>query len=168
MKHRELVNHIKGSFLKRQFLEAFLVQSAYIESLLKLYADFKFFEVTDGKSLKNKFLETLRGNIDKYSLNELINLLYKSDLISDEQRKLLNSYKDRRNRVLHDLIKEIRKNDFEKELEEICNKGNEVIENDKFKEMADILEEVTEKVMEELKSTNVEISDNNKKSIKNS
>jgi len=37
MKHKELKNHIEDSFLKMQHLEVFLVQSAYIKGLLKLY-----------------------------------------------------------------------------------------------------------------------------------
>lgn len=139
MKHRELIDHIQGSFLKRQFLESFLVQSAYIESLLKIYADYSYFIAT-GKKTDNKILNVVSGNIDKFSLNDLVKFLYKADLISQEQRDLLNIYRDRRNRMLHNLIKEIQNNDFEKELKEICEKGNEIIESKEILEIAELVD----------------------------
>lgn len=144
MKHKELVNHIKGSFLKRQFLEAFLVQSAYIESLLKLYADYIFFDVTNGESYKNNVLLELKNKIEKYSLNDLINFFYRSQIIVKDEYDLLDSYRIKRNKILHDLVREIRKSDFEKELEKVCEKGEKVIENEKFKKMADALENFIE------------------------
>jgi acetate kinase len=152
MKHKELTNHIEGSFLKRQFLEAFLVQSAYIESLLKLYADYIFFNATDGKSYDDKVLNVLRGNVERYNLNDLISFFYKADLISKDQRKLLDSYRARRNKVLHDLIKEIRNDAFEKELEDICKTGTAIIEDSKFKKIAEILETVVEPTIEKAKT----------------
>jgi len=153
MKHRELVNHIKGSFLKRQYLEAFLVQSAYIESLLKLYADFIFFKATSGGSYDNPILNELKNRIGKYSLNDLISLFRKSSEITKEEFDLMNSYRIKRNKILHDLVKEIRNPDFEKELELVCEKGNKVIEDKKFNQIAELIENFIEPKVEEKTKT---------------
>ena len=140
MKHKELTNHIQGSFLKKQFLEAFLVQSAYIESLLKLYIDYTFFLETEGASFTNKMLDTFRESVERYGMAQVVSFLYKSELITDEQKKLLDSYRVRRNKVMHDLLGEINDIRFEEELEAICKKGTEIIENKAFKEMAELIE----------------------------
>jgi len=141
MKHRELIDHIKGSFLKRQYLEAFLVQGAYIESLLKLSADFNFFLATNSKKKKRpKILDVTAKNIERMGLNDLINFLYRAELISKPQRDLLDTYRGRRNKMLHDLITEIKKEGFDKELKEICEKGNEIIEGKDFIKLAKLID----------------------------
>lgn len=140
MKHRELTNHIKGSFLKRQFLEAFLVQSAYIESLLKLFADYSFFNAAQDKAFSDKVLVAARKNIEKFGMNDLVKFLHDAGLVSKEQKKLLNTYRERRNRMMHDLIKEIAKDGFEAELKEICEKGNEIIESAEIIKIADLID----------------------------
>lgn len=50
MNREDLTNHIKGSYLKKQYLESFLVQSAYIEGLLKLLADYSFWDQNKEKN----------------------------------------------------------------------------------------------------------------------
>lgn len=139
MRHKELTNHIEGSFLKQQFLEAFLVQSAYIESVLKLYADYVFFEATDGNSYENKALGVIREGIGRYGLNELIKFLSKSELITNQQKSLLHSYRERRNKVMHDLLKEISRDKFEEELEQICVIGNQILDDKRFVDIANII-----------------------------
>lgn len=139
MDHQDLVNHIEGSFLKKQFLEAFLVQSAYIEGLLKLYADYNFWQETKDKIEKSQLLKELNKKLTRYSLNELIEFLFRTKLISEDQKNELNEYRERRNKVLHDLISEIRKEPFEKELKEICEKGKKIIESKEFIEMAEMI-----------------------------
>lgn len=142
MKHRELTDHIKGSFLKRQYLEAFLVQSAYIESLLKLSADYSFFLATSKvrKPSPPKILEVVSRNLERMALNDLINFLYKAEVITKKQKDLLDEYRIRRNKMLHDLITEIQKDKFEVELREICEKGTLIIEDQAFIEMADLID----------------------------
>ena len=146
MKHRELTNHIQGSFLKKQFLEAFLVQSAYIESLLKLYADFTFYKVTDTKSFSDKMLSSLRKSIERYALEKLIRFLHESGLINDKQKKLLDAYRIKRNKVIHDLLKQMSDENFEIELREVCVEGTEIIESTEFKEIAEMIERSEEKL----------------------
>ncbi|MEK7471374.1 MAG: hypothetical protein AAB623_01850 [Patescibacteria group bacterium] len=89
MRRIELVDHIKGSYLKKQYLEAFLVQSAYIEGLLKIFADYKYWEDVRQKGAKEaKMIVELRKRVRRFGLNELIDFLFKSDLIDDNQKKL--------------------------------------------------------------------------------
>jgi len=141
MRHEQLKNHIKGSFLKEEYLEAFLVQSAYIESFLKICADFNSWKSCGGRKMsEDPILVTMYHQIQRYNLNELIDFLYKSKLISEEQKKLLNNYREKRNRVLHDLIKEIAKETFEKELQETCVVGNKIIDGEEFKRIHSLID----------------------------
>lgn len=160
MKHLELKNHIKGSFLKRQYLEAFLVQSAYIESLLKTYADYSYFNSTEKRSYTDKVLNATRESIERFSLNELTKFLHKANLISKDKRDLLNSYREIRNKMMHDLITEIRKDDFEKKLETICEQGNKIIESDEIEKIAKLIDffDLAEEDRNKILSSSVEIN----------
>lgn len=145
MKHEQLQNHIKGSFLKEQYLEAFLVQSAYIESLLKIYADFEYWRSCGGEKMNEKpIFVTMYNQIRRYGLNELIDFLYKSKLISDEQKNQLNHYREKRNSVMHDLIQEISKETFERELQETCVIGNIIIDGKEFKKISSLIDLIYE------------------------
>lgn len=147
MRHEQLKNHIHGSFLKEQYLEAFLVQSAYIESLLKMHADFNSWKSCGGEKMNEKpILVTMYNQIQRYNLSELIDFLYKSKLISDEQKNSLNHYREKRNRVLHDLIKEISKETFERELKETCEIGNKIIDGEEFKKIHSLINFIEEDV----------------------
>ncbi len=139
MKIEELIDHINGSILKQQYLEAFLVQSAYIESILKTYFDFNYFTTFSDKGkprvskiFPSKLFEAIRKKSDKMSLQEIINLLHSSELIDIEIKRKLELYKLKRNNVIHHLTKEIANNNFESELKEICELGQEIINTKKF------------------------------------
>ncbi|MEN9614132.1 MAG: hypothetical protein RLZZ347_439 [Candidatus Parcubacteria bacterium] len=96
MRRTELVNHIKGSYLKKQYLEAFLVQSAYIEGLLKIFADYKYWkDIIQNVSQENQIILELRKRIKRFGLNELIDFLFKITSIDDEQKKTLHKYKEK-------------------------------------------------------------------------
>jgi hypothetical protein len=142
MKHRELTDHIQGSFLKKQYLEAFLVQSAYIESLLKLYVDFSLYNLVGDKHFEDKVSLSMRKKFDKFNLNDLIKFLYDAEKISKQQRDALNMYRENRNRILHYIIQEIGKDGFEESLKEICILGNEIIGGQEFIRMATIIDNI--------------------------
>jgi hypothetical protein len=169
MRHEQLKNHIKGSFLKEEYLEAFLVQSAYIESFLKIYADFNSWKSCGGEKMDDDpILVTLYKQIQRYNLNELIDFLHKSKLISDEQKNLLNYYREKRNKVLHDLIQEISKETFERELQEACVVGNKIIDGEEFKKIHSLINFVEEEdkkagnaIKKELPSISSEKNQNN-------
>jgi hypothetical protein len=151
---------MRGSFLQKHFLDAFLTQGAYIESLLKLYVDYSFFVEADQKSFEKPVLTAVHKSFEKYSLNELIQFLQNSGLIAKEQRGALDSYRQRRNRILHDLLKEIRKETFEADLKETYLAGEKIIESDSFKKIVDLVDILEEDYRKELI-----VSDNKNKEL---
>lgn len=143
MKRKQLVNHIQGSYLKEEYLEAFLVQSAYIEGLLRTFADYQFWQQTSEELKKNNpLMVELRKRIKRYNLGELIDFLFKSNLIDRDQKGRLNDYWQKRNSVMHDLVTQMATNEFTKELKITCELGDKIIEDVKFKEIEKILDDV--------------------------
>lgn len=151
MKRTELVNHIHGSYLKKQYLEAFLVQSAYIEGLLKIYTDYTYWEkISKIVGLEDKFSGELRNRINKYGLKELIDFLYKSNLIDSEQKRTLHNYREKRNQVLHDLVLQISNMEFDNDLKITCELGNKIIADEKFKKIETVLDELEDRQKKEI------------------
>lgn len=143
MKHRELTDHIKGSFLKQQYLEAFLVQGAYIESLLKMFADLNFRSATRMHTVKgHDVIAAARRQLTEMGLYKLIIFIKEAGLISKEQSDQLDKYRERRNQIIHDLIKELKKEEFDAELKKVCEQGSKIIESDKFSKMGEILDQM--------------------------
>ncbi len=150
MKRKQLVDHIQGSYLKEQYLEAFLVQSAYIEGLIRVFADYQYWQkVTEKKKKKDPVIVELRRRIEKYNLSELIYFLFRSNLIDVDQKNILNGYKEKRNIVMHDLVKQIAASEFTKELKTACELGNKIIGDSKFKEIEGMLDYIYDPVEEE-------------------
>ncbi len=148
MKHINLVNHIKGSYYKAQYLEAFLVQSAYIEGLLKLSVDYSFWDKIDRNistgERDTNFLKEVRNLVVSQNLNTNINFLEKVKLIDKGQKEQLHQYRAKRNKVLHDLVKQMNEKVFEVELKQACDLGNNIIESKEFIEAAKLLESMEE------------------------
>ncbi len=128
----------------RHDLEAFLIQSAYLESLLKMFADYHFFIETQEKSFDNKLLGAVKKDLEKYSLANLVDLLKRADLISKNQKDLLDQYRQKRNRVLHDLLGQIATDSFEEELREVYQIGVKITESKEFKDIEEILDTIEE------------------------
>lgn len=150
MQREKLVNQIKGSYLKEYYLDAFLVQSAYIEGLLRLFADFSYWQETKDKTKKSSpLILEIRKKIRKYPLNELIDFLHRGELIDDDQKKELHSYREKRNEVMHDLVGKIAAKEFEQALKNTCELGEKIIEGKKFKEMEDLIDAQEEEIPEE-------------------
>jgi len=93
MKTKQLIGHMEGSFLKEQYLEAFLVQSAFIEGLIKSYTMFNFYletkKVLDNSPMSRVFLD----HFDRYGLYKLTEMLHESKHITGEQKKMLDEYR---------------------------------------------------------------------------
>lgn len=143
MKHRELTDHIEGSFLKQQYLEAFLVQGAYIESLLKMFADLHFRSATKMHTIKgHDVIAAARKQLAEMGLYKLIIFIKEAGLISEEQSRQLDKYRTRRNQTIHDLIKELKKEEFDAELKKVCEQGNKIIKSDEFSKMSEILDQM--------------------------
>ncbi len=159
MKRTELINHIKGSYLKKQYLEAFLVQSAYIEGLLKIFTDYSYWnEVSEKIALGSPLINELRKRIKKYGLNELIDFLFKSKLIDDDQKNLLHEYRAKRNDVLHDLVRQISGSEFERELEVACELGDKIIDDQKFKDIEKIIDDAEKVILQQKSSPSSSVS----------
>lgn len=152
MNREDLTNHIKGSYLKKQYLESFLVQSAYIEGLLKLLADYSFWEENQDKLKEgSRMINTLRRRLNDWTLNELIKFLRDCELIDEEQKKSLIKYKDKRNSVLHDLVSKLQNQDLVDEIKSACDLGNDIISKENFKNMEKMIDdlEVLKKAQEQ-------------------
>lgn len=165
MKHQDLVDNIEGSYLKKNYLEAFLLQSAYIESLVKLFFDLNFSKYTsknssdkqDGDEGRRKlFLKTLNSHFDKTNIVEILRLLEASGLISKEQHNLLDKYRIKRNKVLHDIVFEMGAGTFESDLKGACDIGKIIVKSEEFVQMGTIVqkfEELFEKKAQEMQAT---------------
>jgi|GEM_PF-3078300 len=150
MKHQRLKDQISGCLLKEEYLEAFLLQGAYIESLLKLFAGFKVFvslQKDEGKP-EDKLLGALGHKVKNYGMFELIELLSEAELVSGDEKASLHKYREKRNNVLHDLLKEIKKEGFDDELREICLEGKKLIESSVFSRISGTLVDVLERKKE--------------------
>ncbi|HRH25197.1 MAG TPA: hypothetical protein PLQ20_02575 [Candidatus Paceibacterota bacterium] len=141
MKRNDLINNIEGSRLKKQFLEAFLLQSAFIEGLLKKLVENNFFSnVTlpvlmqqlkdETKTLENKYIEKIKEKLLRQSLYEIIEHLETSGVIGKDLKKKLHEYRESRNAVLHDLVGKMSGQEFEIEIESLVSKGQEILQNE--------------------------------------
>lgn len=158
MKHRELTDHIKGSFLKRQYLEAFLVQGAYIESLLKMFADLNFSSATRMHTVKgHDVIVAAREQLTEMGLYKLTVFIEQAGLISKEKFDQLDKYRIRRNKTIHDLIKEIKNKEFDAELKGVCEQGNKIIESEEFSKIGEMLDQMESEALAE---GNVHIEEN--------
>jgi len=95
---RYLIDTAEGSFLKKDFLEAFLTQSCLIEGALRDYAIFKL----PAYAIKNP---EIKRKITNTSLSELTDMLFLSRAIPEDLFNDLNAYRKKRNAVMHRLLK---------------------------------------------------------------
>lgn len=138
MKRKDLIDNIEGSRLKKQFLEAFLLQSTYIEGLLKKILEDDFFDkiempifLNSEKFENSEHLEILKKKHMKQNLSELIDFLFKTKVITKNLKRELHDYRENRNEVLHDLIGIMNSEDFENKIEAFVTKG-QIILNDEI------------------------------------
>ncbi|GAI56602.1 unnamed protein product, partial [marine sediment metagenome] len=81
--------------------------------------------------------------IERYGLYDLIEFLFKSELITKEEKNILDRYREKRNKIFHDLLKEMRIKELDKELQSVCREGEKIINNKKFRiagKLVDLLE----------------------------
>lgn len=143
MKRIQLENQFKGSMLKEQYLEAFLMQSAYIEGLFKLYCRIIFILNIDSPLQEkgvNDLTSALRKRVFGFGLAEVINLLRESKNLTEDQAKLMHSYREKRNKVFHDLLNKIGERDFNDELKEACDSGTKILDHNEIKKIILIID----------------------------
>ena len=114
--YEHLVNQAEGAFLKREYLEAFLIQSCIIEGIIKDYAFKKISPlISQSTALEKKF--------KNFELARLIDELFISGKIEKTLYEKLNVYRKKRNDVIHGLLKYKDKNKLDKELKEVYESG---------------------------------------------
>src|SRR5574343_1856077 len=105
MKRQDLIDNIEGSRLKKQFLEAFLLQSTFIESLLKkLVVDDLSKEISlpvlleeykkGNYSAESKHVNFIREKLLRQNLYDIIEYLFKVEVITDDLKIKLHKYRD--------------------------------------------------------------------------
>ncbi|MCE9644228.1 DUF4145 domain-containing protein [Candidatus Parcubacteria bacterium] len=149
MKNQELRNHIQGSVLKKQFLEAFLLQSAYLEAVVKMIVDFQVFRITkqNTNSELDKIAQEIRDTFTQKSLYSLIDFLFESGVLNEDLKKNLHAYRVIRNKILHDLVTQIFSQKFELEIEEACKLGNKILSDTRFTEMIEAIDTIEEGIL---------------------
>jgi hypothetical protein len=154
MRHKELRDNIDGSVLKKDYLEAFLMQSAYLEGVLKYIADYNFFiylkPSKSSKDISENFYKEMRKDFGNKSLFDFINFLNKTGVFDDALKKQLHTYREKRNEVLHDLVGKIADKKFEKDIEDACRLGSSIFENKNFSKMINLIEEIDQERYKEL------------------
>lgn len=114
--YQHLVDEAEGAFLKKEYLEAFLIQSCVIEGVIKNYAAAKLdIEISRSGILRDKF--------ENFELGRLIDDLFLAGKITPELYEGLDSYRKKRNKVIHELLKYTDKRRLDGELKEAYERG---------------------------------------------
>lgn len=150
MKFKQVLNHIHGSELKEQYLEAFLLQTTLLESLLKRLVEFHFWthlQKSSGKDISplekytEKFYSEIEGKIIKSSYSEQVRLLLDVGIIEKNLSSDLKNYGKKRNKIVHDLMNEMSSETFQEEIVETYTLGKKILENGDLKILVKIFEE---------------------------
>jgi recombination DNA repair RAD52 pathway protein len=122
-------------------LEAFLLQSTYIEaSLKKLIDDDIGFNIempvirnnTKNPELYWKIIKrtsTIRKKLLRQNMSEIIDYLHRVETIDETLKKKLHSYRKKRNSILHDLVSNTSNPQFEKNIEDLVTDGQRILNN---------------------------------------
>jgi len=114
--YRALVDKAEQSFHKGDYLEAFLLQSCVFEGVMKSYA----FSVL--KPIFNASVD-LKRKSKNFEMARLTDELFLSGKIKKELYENLNSYRVKRNKVVHKILKYKSDEQFKKELKEAYRSG---------------------------------------------
>ncbi|HUV80998.1 MAG TPA: hypothetical protein VMW21_00535 [Patescibacteria group bacterium] len=131
--YEDLVDRAEGAFLKKDYLEAFLIQSCIIEGIIKDYAFKKILPLI----LQNAILEK---KFKSFELARLIDELFISGKIEKTLYEKLNIYRKKRNDVIHGLLEYKDKNKLDEELKGVYESGKHMkgfIVDDMSKETKD-------------------------------
>ena len=114
--YRELVDQAEGAFLKKEYLEAFLIQSCVIEGVLKNFAKHSFEILIRESSL-------FASKVENFEFSRSIDDLYAGKKIDVYLYENLNKYRKKRNDVIHRLLEYQNENQLDKELKEAYEIG---------------------------------------------
>lgn len=110
--YRNLVNQAEGAFLKKEFLEAFLIQSCVIEGVLKNYASVKLSHLSSQSSI-------FRNKLENFEFARLVDNLFAAGKISQDLYENLDKYRKKRNDVIHKLLEYEDQGRLDQELQEV-------------------------------------------------
>ena len=114
--YEDLLNQAEGAFLKKEYLESFLIQSCIIEGILKEYAKKKLLPIiSQSNVLKRKF--------ENFEWARLTDELFVSGKIEKDLYEKLNNYRKKRNAVIHSLLDYNDKDKLDEELREVYESG---------------------------------------------
>ncbi|HQT82942.1 MAG TPA: hypothetical protein PLW99_02215 [Candidatus Paceibacterota bacterium] len=107
MTFEDVEKNIEGSILKGLYLEAFLLQSAYIEGLLKNFAEFETWRaISYRRELEGnveKIVNSLRTDVTRFGFRKLIDFVHESGFLEDKDKSALHKYREIRNNIVHSL-----------------------------------------------------------------
>lgn len=117
--YKDLVRLAERAFSEEKYLEAFLIQSCVIEGVLKEYAIKKLSSIISQSSVLQKKFK----NFESVKLAKLTDDLFISGKIKKDLYENLNSYRQKRNHVIHHLLEDDDKEKLTKELKRVYNLG---------------------------------------------
>ncbi len=133
MNRKDLKIKIESHARNSLILEAFILQSAYIESLIRQFIEIRFrLSITKGDS---KTINVIWEEIEGSKFSHLLNFAFNSGWISKDTRSFVGEYSQKRNNIIHDIIRQVERGDFNHEIKKIFRKGKKII---KFKEFLKI------------------------------
>lgn len=117
--YEHLVDQAEGAFLKKEYLEAFLMQSCIIEGVLKSYASKKLLPIVSQSAiLKKKF--------EEFGFARLVDELFIFGKIKKDLYENLNAYRKKRNKIIHYLLEHENKNELDMELKKVYESGKNI------------------------------------------
>lgn len=117
--YQDLVNRSEGAFLRKDYLEAFLLQSCVIEGVVKNYAEATLHsELAKSRILKEKF--------KNFEMARLIDDLFLAKKLTPELHEDLNKYRKKRNEVVHHLLELENEVTLDEELKEAYEAGRQM------------------------------------------
>ena len=114
--YRYFVDQAEEAFFKKNFLEAFLIQSCVIEGVLKDYASTKLAPAVERSA-------TLKKKSKGFEFARLLDELLLTGNINRDLYENLSKYKKKRNDIVHNILKHDDKKTLNKELSEAYKLG---------------------------------------------
>ncbi len=114
-----LINKAEKAFSEKKYLEAFLIQSCLVESMVKSFAFLSLRPILESHP-------ELKSKSSGFELARLSDELFMVGKINHSLYENLNKYRRKRNQVIHHILKFTDAKIFEKELKEAYKVGKKM------------------------------------------
>jgi hypothetical protein len=114
--YRSIILRAEAAFTSKKYLEAFLIQSCLVESVVKTYAFLSLKPILEAHP-------DLRRKSDGFELARLADELFIAGKIDGDLYEKLNLYRKKRNVVIHNILRFNDVKAFERELREAYKVG---------------------------------------------